>query len=246
MPARAGYVLAVAGGLVDPYEAMLPISGPFGLQICVGDSCQAVVEAPAVTDTCDASLVATTCSVDHGLATASSASWYCTNKPNIDVLLRLMNLNGADMVGATLSADFASGGETVYSHGTALSINGAQVVSGIVPSQHNLSGSVPLEALVEGWQTLNLRSVHPQGNQAHYIVAGNFTLRVEFRNYTSTQCMDPQQLVDASTPTCEASPGVEIIPTDTPPIFCISRPVVDYAPGLNIRPQPNWESGRVG
>jgi hypothetical protein len=55
---------------------------------------------------------------------------------------------------------------------------------------------------------------------------------------TAAICQPSGSVQAAQDPTC---PGEET-PT---PIFCISRPVVDYVPGLNIRAQPNWEASRV-
>jgi len=121
----------------------------------------------------------------------SSSSWYCTNKPNIDVGFDIPFLgSGAEVTGARISASFSGSG--IYQHTTQLGLNGTPLATGTVPSQSSLSATVPLSSWVGMTgtsQTGNVRSVHPSKNQAHYVVATNFKLSVTVEAGRELRCV---------------------------------------------------------
>jgi uncharacterized repeat protein (TIGR01451 family) len=239
LPSRTSSTLlmsSVSAPPFDPYTTMLQVTGPFQGKVCVGDSCFSI-DLSQVTNQCfntaDTTYQHTTCNGD-GLYYAAGASWYCTNKPNIDVLLHLPSFTGATILNASVSANFGPGDlGSPYSHATSLSLNGAPVVSGIVPDQSVLSGDVSPDALLDGWQTLNLRSVHPYGNQAHYTVASNFSMAVRVQDFNRSMCVPQSQMVSGAE--CATMPGFFVPVSQINQQQCPST----FASGINIRPTPN-------
>jgi uncharacterized repeat protein (TIGR01451 family) len=241
LPSRTSSTLlmsSVSAAPFDPYATMLQVTGPFQGKVCVGDSCFSI-DLSQVVNQCLDDYQHTTCD-GSGLYYAAGASWYCTNKPNIDVLLHLPSFTGATVVSASVSANFGPGDVgSPYSHATALSLNGAPIVSGIVPDQSVLSGDVSPDALLDGWQTLNLRSVHPYGNQAHYTVASNFSLTVEVTNFIRSMCVPQGQPVEVQ---CKEMVGFYTRSVQAPADACIGTVPV----GINLRSAPNGSAKIVG
>lgn len=129
---------------------------------------------------------------------ASSGGWYCTNRPNIDIPIRLpvpipqpiSPGPGRDPIYSVESievrADFSPSEN--YSHSTSLAFNNVGIGS------YSISGplSVSAEAPPTAWsyvgqdQIINLTSVHP--NDAHYTVATNIGMTVSVMPYICQRC----------------------------------------------------------
>jgi hypothetical protein len=107
-----------------------------------------------------------------------------------------------------------------------------------------LSGDVSPNALLDGWQTLNLRSVHPYGNQAHYTVASNFSMAVRVQDFNRSMCVPQSQAVSGAE--CAAMPGffvpVSQIISIPPTEGCVSIPAASGELGLAIRAQRSASS----
>ena len=209
-PIRGEYVLTSSRETFDPYNVAMQIPGPFNLRVCFNDNCLQIVGDPGVTNECQADYSATACD-GSGIYGLNSQSWYCTNRPFIDVRIRLPFFLTPNIIidSVHLSSHFSPGGGGIYSHGTQLGINGLPIADGVVPDTTMLEGDVPVSALVDGDQIINVRSQHPYANQAHYVVASDFGLDISVGQYTKVQCELPgtQMVQQGGVPFC-ASNGV--------------------------------------
>ena len=248
----SGIVLASAGesaGSIgdDPYNVAMQIPGPFDLRLCFNDDCATLIGAPPLSDTCGDGRMPLTCN-GAGTYVITSSAWYCTNRPNIDVRLRLpfFLLPNVVLGSARLSAEFQPGGESVYSHGTQLGLNGLPVVSGIVPDAPLLSGAVPIQNILNGNQIVNVRSEHPYGNQAHYVVTSDFRLQLEVVSYTRVTCEPIESaslmLAQNTIAACPAGNGFTPATQTQTPTCTISA---NRGP-INVRVSPNVNSDVVG
>jgi hypothetical protein len=194
--------------------------------------------------------------------TASSAGWYCTNKPDIDVPMRLgLPSSGGLLIDVSGSASFRPGsGETVYNHSVQLYLNQVPLTGGIVPQQSIMDFSAPLvswQGDLGAQQTLNLRSQHAANNDAHYVIASDFRMEVSVDEYTCMVCAPseaearalcglPEPATPTPTPTYTYTPGgPTITPTYTPggPTVTLTPTGMWYTATPSDTPTPTYTPG---
>jgi RHS repeat-associated protein len=154
-----------------------------------------------------------TCVSTPGSIEYESAGWYCTNRPNIDLTIP-WTLNAVDVESISsinVTMDFAPGGFGVpYSHSTEMFFNNVSIGGDIVPDISQLSLNAPVAAVdpTSSYQTLNLRSYHT--NSAHYTVASNAVVTVQYGQFTRTACYSDEELGDATAMPCGANGACEL------------------------------------
>jgi hypothetical protein len=194
--------------------------------------------------------------------TARSAGWYCTNKPDIDVPMRLgLPSSGGLLIDVSGSASFRpGGGETVYNHSVQLYLNQVPLTGGIVPQQSVMDFGAPLDAWqgdLGTLQTLNLRSQHAANNDAHYVIASDFRMDVSVMGYTCQVCATsessaralcglPEPATPTPTPTYTYTPGgPTVTPTYTPggPTVTLTPTGTWYTDTPTATPTPSYTPG---
>jgi hypothetical protein len=155
-----------------------PVGTGYVAESCGAETC--VSQALAYTPTCDDDRHVEE-TVEDIPINLTSNSWYCTNRPNIDVTFQLPYLGyTASIFEASISAAFSSGaGGDVYAHLTEIGLNGVGLKFGEVPTNPVLEAIVPSNMinLGGGPHVVNLRSIHNiygENNNAHYIVGTDF------------------------------------------------------------------------
>jgi hypothetical protein len=199
----------LTGASLNSQPSLMALAGPYRVTAHARNTTlpNVTLRDGTLTNTCGADgsdrTIAAECTTPAGTETVIANSWYCTNRPNVDVGITLALPDGGlgvPITDVSVGANFTPGGYgAVYTHSTTLALNGSLVGSAIVPSQPRIEGSVAPETLVLGGsspaQILNLRSTHT--NDGHYTIASGFTVTVDYDAHTRTGCFS-QAEIDAA------------------------------------------------
>jgi predicted outer membrane repeat protein len=123
----------------------------------------------------------------------SSAGYYCTNKPNIDVSFNFPFLGyDANILNAEISANFSNRGGN-YRHLTEIGFGGVGLEFAEIPTNTNITTTIPSNLIeVEGGiHVVNLRSRHQNFgsvNNGHYVVGNNFAVTLTVQNMQLQYC----------------------------------------------------------
>jgi len=190
-------------------------SGCSGSRNAVGVSCVNYPNDP-VEPTCDHGERPSTESVQRTLEVQSRAS-YCTNRPSIRIPFQLPYLGeSVVVVDGSVQVRFYSGGG-VQTHYTSVGLNGNGLASAVVPRTSFLNAPVGngVVDLLGGANTLTLDSVHPNANEAHYIVATGFAMTLHVENAEQPVCIPKFIGEPPITPTPVPTDGPSPTPTST-------------------------------
>jgi hypothetical protein len=119
-------------------------------------------------------------------------SWYCTNRPNIDISINLPPfVNPANLMGATLEmgimpqSDAQLHDSTTSFNGEVISVSQNEIPNGAY--SYSIDPSFFRTNPFEGAsQTINLRTIHP--NQGHYVSQVGGTLHIALNEVTLYVC----------------------------------------------------------